>query len=58
MVYVDIYSNRIKDDFKKFQKPTIVLVHNTTLAGQLYREFKNMFPSANIDFFVSYHGIS
>jgi len=40
---------------EKVQKPTLVLAHNKTLAGQLYSEFKEMFPSANVEFFVSYY---
>ena len=34
-------------------KPTIVLVHNKTLAGQLYAEFKELFPNNRVEYFVS-----
>lgn len=37
------------------QKPTLVLVHNKTLAGQLYQEFKQFFPHNAIEYFVSYY---
>lgn len=40
---------------QKVQKPTIVLAHNKTLAGQLYSEFKEFFPKNNIEYFVSYY---
>lgn len=36
------------------QKPTLVLVHNKTLAAQLYNEFKNFFPNNAVHYFVSY----
>ena len=35
------------------QKPTLVLVHNKTLAGQLYSEFKELFPNNRVEYFVS-----
>ena len=38
---------------QKIQKPTLVLVHNKTLAGQLYGEFKELFPNNRVEFFVS-----
>ena len=41
--------------FKKLQKPTLVLAHNKTLAGQLYSEFKEFFPENNVEYFVSYY---
>ena len=34
-------------------RPTIVLVHNKTLAGQLYNEFKELFPENRVEYFVS-----
>jgi len=34
-------------------KPTLVFVHNKTLAGQLYSEFKEIFPNNRIEYFVS-----
>ncbi len=37
------------------QKPTLVLVHNKTLAGQLYQEFKQFFPRNAVEYFVSYY---
>lgn len=38
---------------QKVQKPTLVLVHNKTLAGQLYSEFKELFPHNRVEYFVS-----
>ncbi len=40
---------------QKTQKPTLVLAHNKTLAGQLYSEFKEFFPENNVEYFVSYY---
>ena len=40
---------------KEVQKPTLVLAHNKTLAGQLYSEFKEFFPNNNVEYFVSYY---
>ncbi len=37
------------------QKPTLVVVHNKTLAGQLYQEFKSFFPDNAVEYFVSYY---
>lgn len=39
----------------KVQKPTLVLAHNKTLAGQLYSEFKEFFPNNAVEYFVSYY---
>jgi len=39
----------------KVQRPTLVLAHNKTLAGQLYSEFKEFFPENNVEYFVSYY---
>lgn len=39
----------------RVQKPTLVLVHNKTLAGQLYQEFKQFFPKNAVEYFVSYY---
>lgn len=36
-------------------KPTLVLAHNKTLAGQLYSEFKEFFPNNAVEYFVSYY---
>ena len=38
---------------EKINKPTLVLVHNKTLAGQLYAEFKELFPHNRVEYFVS-----
>ena len=38
---------------QNIQKPTLVLVHNKTLAGQLYSEFKELFPHNRVEYFVS-----
>ena len=38
---------------EKVQKPTLVLVHNKTLAGQLYSEFQELFPHNRVEYFVS-----
>ena len=40
---------------EKTQKPTLVLAHNKTLAGQLYSEFKEFFPENAVEYFVSYY---
>ena len=40
---------------EQVQKPTLVLAHNKTLAGQLYSEFKEFFPENNVEYFVSYY---
>ena len=40
---------------QKVQKPTLVLAHNKTLAGQLYSEFKEYFPENSVEYFVSYY---
>ena len=40
---------------EKAQKPTLVLAHNKTLAGQLYSEFKEFFPENRVEYFVSYY---
>ena len=38
---------------EKVNKPTLVLVHNKTLAGQLYSEFQELFPNNRVEYFVS-----
>ena len=38
---------------QKINKPTLILVHNKTLAGQLYSEFKELFPNNRVEYFVS-----
>ncbi len=40
---------------EKVQKPTLILAHNKTLAGQLYDEFKRFFPDNAVEYFVSYY---
>ena len=42
---------------KEVNKPTLVLAHNKTLAGQLYSELKELFPNNTVDYFVSYYNI-
>jgi len=43
----------IANVIKEVNKPTLVLAHNKTLAGQLYSEFKELFPDNHIEYFVS-----
>ena len=40
---------------QKIQRPTLVLVHNKTLAAQLFMEFKEFFPKNAVEYFVSYY---
>lgn len=40
---------------QEINRPTLVLAHNKTLAGQLYSEFKELFPNNAVEFFVSYY---
>lgn len=40
---------------KEVNKPTLVLAHNKTLAGQLYAELKELFPNNHVCFFISYY---
>ena len=40
---------------QRVQKPTLVLAHNKTLAGQLYSEFKEFFPENNVEYFVPFY---
>ena len=40
---------------EKTQRPTLILAHNKTLAGQLYSEFKEFFPENHVEYFVSYY---
>jgi len=37
------------------QKPTLIIVHNKTLAAQLYREFKFLFPENRVEYFISFY---
>ncbi len=45
----------IANVIEKVQKPTLILAHNKTLAGQLYSEFKDLFPENKVEYFVSYY---
>ena len=45
----------IANVIKEVNKPTLVLAHNKTLAGQLYSEFKELFPNNHVEYFVSYY---
>lgn len=40
---------------KEVGKPTLIIAHNKTLAGQLYSEFKEFFPENRVEYFVSYY---
>lgn len=40
---------------QKLQRPTLVMAHNKTLAGQLYSEFKQFFPENAVEYFISYY---
>jgi len=40
---------------QKLQKPTLIISHNKTLAGQLYQEFRDFFPNNAVEYFVSYY---
>ncbi|MGG0259340.1 excinuclease ABC subunit B [Bacillus mycoides] len=45
----------ISNVIKEVQKPTLVMAHNKTLAGQLYSELKDFFPNNSVEYFVSYY---
>ena len=45
----------IANVIKEVNKPTLILAHNKTLAGQLYSEFKELFPDNRVEYFVSYY---
>lgn len=45
----------IANVIKEVDKPTLVLAHNKTLAGQLYSELKELFPENAVEYFVSYY---
>ena len=45
----------IANVIKEVNKPTLVLAHNKTLAGQLYAELKELFPEDHVEYFVSYY---
>lgn len=42
----------------KTNRPTLILAHNKTLAGQLYSEMKELFPNNRVEYFVSYYDVS
>lgn len=45
----------ISNVIQQINKPTLVMAHNKTLAGQLYNEFKEFFPNNAVEYFVSYY---
>ena len=45
----------IANVIQEINKPTLVLAHNKTLAGQLYSELKELFPENRVEYFVSYY---
>lgn len=45
----------ISNVIKNINKPTLIIAHNKTLAGQLYSEFKEFFPENAVEYFVSYY---
>jgi len=45
----------ISNVIQAVNKPTLVLAHNKTLAGQLYSEFKEYFPENRVEYFISYY---
>ena len=45
----------IANVIKEVNKPTLVLAHNKTLAGQLYGELKELFSNNHVEYFVSYY---
>ena len=45
----------VSNVIKEINKPTLVIAHNKTLAGQLYSEFKEFFPNNAVEYFVSYY---
>jgi excinuclease ABC subunit B len=45
----------ISNVIKNFNKPTLIISHNKTLAAQLYSEFKGFFPNNAVEFFISYY---
>ena len=40
---------------EKLNRPSLVMVHNKTLAAQLYQEFRRLFPNNAVEYFVSYY---
>lgn len=47
----------IANVIERVNKPTLVLAHNKTLAGQLYSELKELFPENKVEYFVSYYDV-
>ena len=47
----------IANVIKEVNKPTLILAHNKTLAGQLYGELKELFPDNRVEYFVSYYDV-
>lgn len=45
----------VSNVIKEVNKPTLIIAHNKTLAGQLYSEFKEFFPNNAVEYFVSYY---
>lgn len=45
----------VSNVIQQIDKPTLVIAHNKTLAGQLYSEFKEFFPNNAVEYFVSYY---
>src|SRR5690625_4759131 len=45
----------VSNVFEKINRPTLVMAHNKTLAGQLYSEFKEYFPNNAVEYFVSFY---
>src|SRR5699024_5626649 len=45
----------VSNVIQEIKKPTLVIAHNKTLAGQLYSEFKEFFPNNAVEYFVSYY---
>ncbi|MFZ4450984.1 excinuclease ABC subunit UvrB [Salibacterium aidingense] len=45
----------VSNVIQNVNKPTLVMAHNKTLAGQLYNEFKELFPNNAVEYFVSYY---
>ena len=45
----------VSNVLKEINRPTLVIAHNKTLAGQLYSEFKEYFPHNAVEYFVSYY---
>lgn len=45
----------VSNVIQEVKKPTLIIAHNKTLAGQLYSEFKEFFPNNAVEYFVSYY---